>query len=183
MFKFKLVVVVLALASCSSPTIESPTTPHHQIEVVSKTDSILGFADSKMSKIKQHQVEQKGHIDSLLFEIDAEHHLIDDIQIKLIEKIGVEEDLKLTEHELEAALIQCRKKEKELTELNEAFALRADDFMDEVEYYISREAKLITAHIYEVDSLKKVIKTLKKELESIPPVKKKKKRKKKSKPS
>ena len=183
MFKFRLIVVVLVLASCSSPTIESPTTPHHQVEIVSKTDSILRFADSKMSKIRQHQVEQKGHIDSLQFEIDAEHHLIDDIQIKLIEKISVEEDLKSAEYNLEAALIQCRKKEKELTKLNEAFTLKVDQFIDEVEYYIGREAGLVIAHTYEVDSLKRVIKALKEELESIPPIKVKRKRKKKSKPS
>lgn len=182
MFRFKSIVVVLALASCSSPTIETPTTPNHHIKVVSKTDSILSLADSKINKIRQHQVEQKGHIDSLQFEINTEQHLISDIQRKLIEKINVEEDLKTTEYELERALIECRKKEQELIDLNEAFALRADDFIDEVEYYISREVRMVTTHIYEVDSLKRVIKTLKKELESAPPIKVKGKRKKKSKP-
>ncbi len=183
MFRFKSIIVVLALTSCSSPTVEVPTTPNHHIKIVSKTDSILSLADNKINKIRQHQVEQKGHIDSLQFEINTEQHLISDIQRKLIEKISVEEDLKSTEYELEAALIECKRKEQELTELNEAFALRADEFMDEVEYYIGREVKMITAHIYEVDSLKRVIKVLKKELESTPPIEVKRKRKKKSKPS
>lgn len=183
MFRFKSIIVVLALVSCSSPTIETPTTPNHYIKVVSKTDSILSLADTKINKIRQHQVEQKGHIDSLQFEINTEQHLINNIQRKLIEKISVEEDLKTTEHELEKALIECKRKEQELTELNEAFVKKSEDFRNEVEYYIGREVKMITAHIYEVDSLKKVIKTLKRELESTSPIEIKRKRKKKSKPS
>lgn len=183
MFRFKSIIVVLALASCSSPTIEAPTTPNHYIKVVSKTDSILSLADNKINKIKQYQVEQKGHIDSLQFEIDTEKYLISNIQRKLIEKINVEEDLKLTEYELERALIECEKKEKELSELNEILEVNSKDFMNEVEYYIGREVRMVTAHIYEVDSLKRVIKALKKELESVPLIEVKRKRKKKSKPS
>ena len=180
MFRFKSIIVVLALVSCTEVQEECTDPNHkHSVGVMSKTDSILAFADNKINKIRQHQVEQEGYIDSLQFEINTEQHLIDDIQIQLIEKISVEEDLKLTEHDLEAALIECRRKEMALTELNEKFILKADEFMDKVELYADREIKLITIYNHKIDSLNQVIELLK-----IPVAKSsnKKKRKKKSKP-
>ena len=181
MFRFRSIIVILALVSCNEVQEECIDFNHkHDIGIMSKTDSILAFADNKINKIKQHQVEQEGFIDSLQFEINTEQHLIDDIQIKLIEKISVEEDLKSTEHDLEIALIECRKKEKALTELNEKFVLKADEFMDKIESYANREVKLITIYSHKMDSLNQVIELLK-----IPVDKgsNKKKRKKKSKPS
>jgi len=44
-----------------------------------------------------------------------------------------------------------------LVGLNERFALKSEQFMGEIEYYVDREIKLITTYSYKVDSLKKII--------------------------
>tara|TARA_Y100000034_G_scaffold60779_1_gene73833 strand:+ start:1011 stop:1550 length:540 start_codon:yes stop_codon:yes gene_type:complete len=161
MFRFKSIIVVLALISCTPIQEECIDPEHdHHIEVVSKTDSILSYADTKINKIKQHQVEQRVFVDSLRYEIYTEQTTINNINRELNRKIDVEKNLELTRQELEVALSECKKKEKQLIELNEKFALKSEKFIDEIEHYIDREIKLITSYSHKIDSLKQVIELL-----------------------
>jgi hypothetical protein len=161
MFRFKSIIVVLILFSCTPIQEECINPEHnHHIEVVNKTDSILSYADQKINKIKQHQVEQRGFVDSLEHTIELEQNTINNINRELNRKIDVEKNLESTRQELEVALTECKKKEKELEELNEKFALKSEEFMDEIEYYIDREIKLITSYSHKVDSLKQIIELL-----------------------
>jgi len=161
MFRFKSIIVVLALVSCTPIQEECIDPEHdHHIEVVNKTDSILSYADTKITKIKQHQVEQRVFVDSLEHTIELEQNIINNINRELNRKIDVEKNLELTKQELETALSECKKKEKQLEELNERFALKSEKFLDEIEYYVDREIKLINAYSYKVDSLKQVIELL-----------------------
>ena len=156
MFKYKSLIVILFLGSCT-PVLQEDhidINHNHYIEVVSKTDSILSYADKKLNTIKQHQVEQMVFVDSLQYEIHSEQTTINYIQAELDSKRDVEKNLQSTRHELESALVNCKKKEKELKELNEEFVLKA-------EYYFDREVKLINAYGYKLDSLKVVIELLK----------------------
>ena len=161
MFRFKSIIVILAFVSCTPKQEECVELDHnHYIEIVSKTDSILSYADKKIHKIKQHQVEQRVFVDSLRYEIYAEQTTINTIQTELDKKIDVEKNLELTRQELETALSECKKKEKQLEELNERFALKSEKFMDKIESYSNREIKLINAYSHKVDSLKQVIELL-----------------------
>ena len=154
MFRFKSIIVILVLVSCTPKQEECIDTEHeHHIEVVNKTDSILSYADQKIHKIKQHQVEQKVFVDSLEHTIELEQHMIDDINRELNRKINVEKDLELTRQELEKALSECKRKEKELED-------QAEKFVTEIEYYFDREVRLITVYKHKVDSLKNIIKLL-----------------------
>jgi len=155
MFRFKSIIVILVLVSCTPKQEECVELEHnHHIEVVSKTDSILSYADQKIHKIKQHQLEQRVFVDSLRYEIYTEQTTINTIQTELDIRMDVEKNLQLTRQELESALVKCKKKEKELKELNEEFVLKA-------EYYFDREVKLINAYSHKLDSLKSVIELLK----------------------
>ena len=169
MFRFKSIIVILALVSCT-PVQEECIDPEHDhyIQVVNKTDSILSYDDTKINKIKQHQVEQKVFVDSLEHTIELEQNIIDNINRELNRKANVEKNLELTRQELEEALSECKKKEKQLEELNEKFALKSEKFMDEIEHYIDREIKLITSYSHKVDSLKQVIELLKVTEENTP---------------
>ena len=163
MFRFKSVIVILALVSCT-PVVQEEcidTEHDHYIQVVSKTDSILSYADAKINKIKQHQVEQRVFVDSLRYEIYTEQNTIDNIQTKLNDKLNIEKTLELTRQELEIALSECKNKTKELEELNERFALKSEKFIDQITSYSNREIKLITVYNYKVDSLKQIIELLK----------------------
>ena len=52
MFRFKLIIVILAFVSCTPKQEECIELEHnHYIEVVSKTDSILSYADKKIINI------------------------------------------------------------------------------------------------------------------------------------
>lgn len=154
MFRFKLIIFILAFVSCTSKQEECVGLDHNQyIEVVSKTDSILSYADKKFIKIKQHQVEQRVFIDSLRYKIYVEQTTINTIQTELDKKLDVEKNLQLTRQELELALVECKKKEKKIKELSEKFILKT-------EYYFDREVILIKVYRYKLDSLKKLIELL-----------------------
>ena len=169
MFRFKSIIVVLILFSCTPIQEECINSEHnHYIGVVNKTDSILSYADTKINKIKQHQVEQRVFVDSLEHTIELEQTTINNINRELNKKLDVERNLELTRQELEVALSECKKKEKQLEELNERFALKSEKFMDKIESYSNREIKLITSYSYKVDSLKQVIELLKVTEENTP---------------
>ncbi len=163
MFRFKSVVLSLILFSCSSPVEEKSTipedTPH--IKIINETDSILSYADEKMIKIKQHQIEQKVFVDSLQHTIEEEQFTINDLNKEVERRRNVDNELHSTRIVLENALKKCREKEAELEQLNEKFALKSEAFMDEIEYYVDREIKLITSYSHKMDSLEKVIELLK----------------------
>ncbi len=158
------------MVSCTPVVQEECIDPehNHHIEVVNKTDSILSYADTKINKIKQHQVEQRVFVDSLEHTIELEQNTINNINRELNRKLDVERNLELTRQELEVALSECKKKEKQLEELNERFALKSEKFMDKIESYSNREIKLINTYSHKVDSLKQVIELLKVTEENTP---------------
>ena len=167
MFKYKSLIVILlsVLVSCNTKNqkIEQEEEfcdivdhPH----VLDKTDSILVLADEEFKIIKQHQVEQRVFVDSLEYTIEIEQFAINDLNKEVHRRDGVDKDLQLTKEQLEKALITCKNKEKELNELNEKFALKSEQFMDKIEYYIDREIKLITIYNHKIDSLIFIIDSL-----------------------
>jgi len=167
MFKYKSLIVILlsVLVSCNTKNqkIEQEEEfcdivdhPH----VLDKTDSILVLADEEFKIIKQHQVEQRVFVDSLEYTIEIEQFAINDLNKEVHRRDGVDKDLQLTKEQLEKALITCKNKEKELKELNEKFDLESEQFMNEIEYYIDREIKLITIYNHKIDSLIFIIDSL-----------------------
>lgn len=169
MFRIKSIIVILALVSCTPVQEECIDSEHdHYIQVVNKTDSILSYADTKINKIKQHQVEQRVFVDSLQHTIEEEQFTINDLNREVERRRNVDNELHSTRISLEIALKKCREKEAELEQLNEKFALKSEKFMDEIEHYIDREIKLITSYSHKVDSLKQVIELLKVTEENTP---------------
>jgi hypothetical protein len=167
MFKYKSLIVILlsVLVSCNTKNkkIEHEEEfcdivdhPH----VLDKTDSILVLADEEFKIIKQHQVEQRVFVDSLEYTIEIEQFAINDLNKEVHRRDGVDKDLQLTKEQLEKALITCKNKENELKELNEKFDLESEQFMNEIEYYIDREIKLITIYNHKIDSLVFIIDSL-----------------------
>ena len=167
MFKYKSLIVILLsiLVSCNTKNKKA----QHEKEiceivdhshVLDKTDSILVLADEEFKIIKQHQVEQRVFVDSLEYTIEREQFAINDLNKEVHRRDGVDKDLQLTKEQLEEVLISCKNKEKELKELNEKFALKSEQFMDKIEYYMDREVKLITIYNHKIDSLVFIIDSL-----------------------
>lgn len=155
--------IFLIITSCNPlienhPSIADPNSG--EFGVLDKTDSILVLADEEFKIIKQHQVEQRVFVDSLEYTIEIEQFAINDLNKEVHRRDGVDKDLQLTKEQLEKALITCKNKEKELKELNEKFALKSEQFMDKIEYYIDREIKLITIYNHKIDSLIFIIDSL-----------------------
>ena len=169
MFKYKSLIVILlsVLVSCTTKNQkieheeESCVVIDHQ-HVLNKTDSILVLADEEFKVMKQHKMEQKVFVDSLEYTIKKEQFTINDLNNEVKRISDVDKNLQLTKEQLERALITCKNKEKELIELNEKFALKSEQFMDEIEYYIDREVKLVTIYRYKIDSLVSVIDSISK---------------------
>ncbi len=166
MFKYKsLIIVLLGLVACVSTNKKTPQEENcevedHYTQVFTKTDSILVLADEEFKVMKQQKVEQRVFVDSLEYTIKREQFVINDLNKEVHRRDGVDKDLQLTKEQLEKALITCKNKEKELNELNKKFALKSEQFMNEVEYYIDREIKLITIYNHKIDSLIFIIDSL-----------------------
>jgi len=156
-------------------------------EEILKNDSIFEMVDRKWAEQKIHRQQTENEMDSLMRTLDGKKltiELMEGIKAKFI-KAKKECDRK--SKVIDSLTTNTKKKEQELVELNERFALKSEQFMDEIEYYVDREIKLINAYSYKVDSLKKIISLIDvKDLDKVnevinPPEKKKKKRSKKNK--
>ena len=161
MSRFKSIIFILVLSSCSSP-MEEHVKPErdHVVDLVCTTDSILSYADEKIIKIKQNQVQQQIFVDSLQHTIEEEQFTINDLNREVERRRNVDANLQLTKEELENALKKCREKEEELESLKERCALQGEKFLDEIEYYVDREIKLVTSYSHKVDSLTKIIRSM-----------------------
>ena len=170
MFKYRSLVIVLVLVSCTPLVEEKYINPEHghYTEVMIKTDSILSFADTKIDKIKQNNLDQKLYIDSLRYEIDTEQNTINNIQSSLVKKLNVGEVLVSPPPNIEESIVRCKRRVQELTtlntlrgeeldELNEVFDMKLSEFMDKIEYYSNREVKLIDDYNHKIDSLTSII--------------------------
>ena len=159
MFKYRSLVIVLVLVSCTPLVEEKYINPEHghYTEVMIKTDSILSFADTK-----------KLYIDSLRYEIDTEQNTINNIQSSLVKKLNVGEVLVSPPPNIEESIVRCKRRVQELTtlntlrggeldELNEVFDMKLSEFMDKIEYYSNREVKLIDDYNHKIDSLTSII--------------------------
>jgi len=156
-------------------------------EEILKNDSIFEMVDRKWAEQKIHRQQTENEMDSLMRTLDGKKltiELMEGIKAKFI-KAKKECDRK--SKVIDSLTTNTKKKEQELVELNERFALKSEQFMDEIEYYVDWEIKLINAYSYKVDSLKKIISLIDvKDLDKVnevinPPEKKKKKRSKKNK--
>ena len=102
MFRIKSIILILSLISCNS--VDKKTTPNipksTPLEIVNKSDSILIYADKKMSIIKDHQIEQKLYVDSLQHTIEVEQFTINDLNKEVDRRRGVDANLQLTKKEL-----------------------------------------------------------------------------------
>ena len=177
MFRFKLIVITVLMVSCGkTPTKESliedecENTNHH-IEVVSKTDSILSVADKKIDKIKEHQLKQKGFVDSLEHTIVYEQNTINNINKKLNDKLDIEKSLIETNKELKELSLNNKvkidkleyindKRERELMELNSLLDMKVRNYMNKLLFYKEREIDLINYYEHQIDSLVSVIDSL-----------------------
>ncbi len=156
MFRIKSIILILSLISCNS--VDKKTTPNipksTPLEIVNKSDSILIYADKKMSIIKDHQIEQKLYVDSLQHTIEVEQFTINDLNKEVDRRRGVDANLQLTKKELEIALLKCKEKEDELINLKEDFNLKNENYLNErvllVNFYNNKIDSLITI----IDSLK-----------------------------
>lgn len=160
---FKSLIIFGILGSCGSCVKTTNTKENVKADapkyntVISKTDSVIELAEIEIDNIKHTRVLQTLFVDSLQHIIIKEKDIQYNINKELEEKINVESDLELTKEQLERALISCKNKENELAELNEKFALKSEQFMDEIEYYTDREVKLVIFYNHKIDSLKNSI--------------------------
>jgi len=126
-------------------------------EEILKNDSIFEMVDRKWAEQKIHRQQTENEMDSLMRTLDGKKltiELMEGIKSKFI-KAKKECDRK--SKVIDSLTTNTKKKEQELVELNERFALKSEQFMGEIEYYVDREIKLITTYSYKVDSLKKII--------------------------
>lgn len=126
-------------------------------EEILKNDSIFEMVDRKWAEQKIHRQQTENEMDSLMRTLDGKK-----LTIELME--GIKEKFIKAKKEcdkksiiIDSLTTNIKKKEQELVGLNERFALKSEQFMGEIEYYVDREIKLITTYSYKVDSLKKII--------------------------
>ena len=126
-----------------------------------KNDSIFDMVDRKWAEQKIHKQQTENEMDSLMRTLDGKKltiELMEGIKEKFI-KAKKECDKKSVI--IDSLTTNIKKKEQEVVGLNERFALKSEQFMDEIEYYVDREIKLINIYNHKVDSLKDIIMTLK----------------------
>ena len=165
------------MVSCGKATLIEPLIDdeyeniNHHIEIVSKTDSILSVVDKKIDKIKEHQIKQKGFVDSLEYTIVNEQNTIHNISKKLNDKLDIEKSLVVSNKELKELSLKNKvkidkleyindKRERELMELNSLLDMKVRNYMNKLLFYKEREIDLINYYEHQIDSLVSVIDSL-----------------------
>ncbi len=172
MFKYKLILLpTIILFSCgdmgeNKEVIENDNTIEYN-NVISHTDSLIVFADKKINKIRKNNKKQMLAMDSLQHTIEVEQYTINNLNREVERRIGVDETLELTRSQLEEALARCEAKEKKIQSIKEQLDLKSEKFMDEIEYYVNREVKLVTIYNNKIDSLEKKITLLERDVDII----------------
>lgn len=184
MFKYRLIILMsIFLMGCEGKKLEEATEEKesHSVsynKVISQTDSIILFADQKISRRQEQNLEQRHILDSLESTIKEDRYTI---RYELDKNRTIEQDLYLTRSQLEESLSICKKKEKRIEELNKKSEEEKNFLMSEIQKIVSEKEEISNTYIDIIDSLKIEINTLIDSLATKEIVKERKRRNKKKK--